>query len=181
MWLRLFLFWNCAQCVFGNRRFGIASVSSSNVEQSKKNNHLTLIEGKINSPQTSLTKHEPITHSIAEQQRSHMLSGSSYWFLVWQSTCTSIDKMLFIRPTYLLCRLFGKLQCLQKPSAPAEDFSACRNLQCPLKTSMPAETFSACRRLQCLQKTSVPAETFSACRNLQCLQNTSVPAEDFRV
>jgi len=67
--------------VFGKRRFDTASVSSSNVKQSKKNNHFTLVEGKINRAETSVTKHEPTSDNIAEEQCSHMLSGSSYGFL----------------------------------------------------------------------------------------------------
>jgi hypothetical protein len=56
--------------VFGNRCFGIASVSSSNVKKFKKNNRKTSVEGKINSPVTSVRKNEVTSHNIAEEQRS---------------------------------------------------------------------------------------------------------------
>jgi len=82
VWLRLFLSWDRTQCmfVFGNRCLDTACVSSSNVKQSKKDNHLTLAEGKINCAKMSVTKHEPASH-ISEEQRSHMLIRSSCRFL----------------------------------------------------------------------------------------------------
>jgi hypothetical protein len=47
--------------ILGNRHFGISSVSSSNVKQTRKNNQLTLVEEKTkgkSNPMTGLTGSE---------------------------------------------------------------------------------------------------------------------------